>query len=85
MGRADGTALTPVYAFLRGDCLGLLLLVRAEEQVASIVATTYQAAAPRVARASSAAVYHAGRRLDPESPIAESGIAALDRVDVVPE
>ena len=74
-----------VYGFLRGDSLGLALLVRPEEPVASIVTSLYEAAAPRIARAPSAAVYHAGRRLDPTCSIAESGIAALDRVDVVPE
>ena len=77
--------MVPVYGFLRGDSLGLVLLVRSEESVASIVTTLYEAAAPRVARAPSAAVYHAGRRLDPACSIAESGIGALDRVDVVPE
>jgi hypothetical protein len=77
--------MVPLYGFLRGDSLGLVLLVRSEEPVESIVTTLYEAAAPRVGRAPSAAVYHAGRRLDPACSIAESGIAALDRVDVVPE
>lgn len=77
--------IVPVYGFLRGDSLGLLLLLQAEDPVASIVTCIYEAAAPRIARAPSAAVVHAGRRLDPVCSIAESGIAALDRVDVVPE
>jgi hypothetical protein len=77
--------IVPVYGFLRGDCLGLLLLVKSEDPVASIVTCIYEAAAPRVARAPTAGVYHAGRRLDPNCTIAESGVAALDRVDVIPE
>jgi hypothetical protein len=77
--------ILPVYGFLRGDCLGLILLLRSEERVASIAASIYEAATPRVAPAPSAAVFHAGKRLDPACTIAESGIAALDRVDVVPE
>jgi hypothetical protein len=77
--------VVPVYGFLRGDLLGLVLFLKAEEPVASIVTSLYEAAAPRIARAPSAAVIHNGRRLDPACTIAESGIAALDRVDVVPE
>jgi hypothetical protein len=76
--------LVPVYGFLRGDTIGLLVLVHDDEPVSAIAQKLQQAAAVRVPALAAASVVHAGRTLDPTVPIGRSGIEALDRVDVVP-
>lgn len=74
--------LLPLYGFLAGDTLGLVILVRSDAKVAAIADSLVQAAAPRVAPPAHPTVYWKGRALDPAQPIRETGIAALDRVDV---
>jgi len=74
--------LIPLYGFLQGDTLGLLILVQDEDRVAEIAASLQQAAAMRVAPRAGARVHFAGRVLDPELTVAQAGLGALDRVDV---
>lgn len=78
-------ALFPLYGFVRGDTLGLLVLVRANDSVATLAASLSQAAAVRVAPAERARVFAGGRELDPAATIAAAGLSPLDRVDLVPE
>ncbi len=74
--------LVPLYGFLQGDTLGVLVLVQDGDPVAEIAASLQQAAAMRVAPRPGARVQFAGRVLDPELTVAQAGLAALDRVDV---
>jgi hypothetical protein len=83
--RKEDNVLVPIYGFLRGDTLGLLVLVHDHEPVSAIAAKLQQAAAVRVAPFASARVIHEGRLLDPAAQVGRSGIEALDRVDVVDE
>jgi hypothetical protein len=76
--------LVPVYGFLRGDTIGLLVLVHDDEPVSAIAEKLQQAAAVRVPTRDSVRVLHEGNVLDPAVTIGRSGIEALDRVDVVP-
>lgn len=77
--------LVPLYGFLQGDSLGLVVLVRDSQRVRDVAASLQQAASMRVRPSASASVYHEGKRLDPELTVAEAGLAPLDRVDVIPE
>jgi hypothetical protein len=77
--------LVPLYGFLAGDTLGLVVLVHDDERVRDIAERLQQAAAVRVAPRAEAHVYVRGQRLDPDLTVAAAGIAALDRIDVVPE
>jgi hypothetical protein len=77
--------LVPLYGFLRGDTIGLVVLVHDGDLVSAIARTLQEAASMRVAPSPSASVYFRGRRLDPALSVAEAGLRALDRVDVVPE
>jgi hypothetical protein len=77
--------LVPLYGFLQGDTLGLLVLVQHDDHVADIVSCLQQAAACRVAPWAGGRVHFAGRVLDPKLTVAQAGLTALDRVDVVPE
>jgi hypothetical protein len=75
--------LIPLYGFLRGDVMGLLVLVHDHDTVADLAASLQQAAAARVAPCPRAQVYLRGRLLDPAISVAQAGLTALDRVDVV--
>lgn len=77
--------LVPLYGFLQGDTLGLVVLVHDHELVSDIAARLQEAAAMRVAPGASAAVYCRGKRLDPTLTVSAVGLTALDRVDVVVE
>jgi hypothetical protein len=77
--------LVPLYGFVRGDTLGLVVLVHDHELVSDIADRLQQAASVRVSPAPRVAVYACGQRLDPRLTVAAAGLAALDRVDVVPE
>jgi hypothetical protein len=77
--------LVPLYGFLRGDTLGLIVLVHDHQTVRDLAASLQQAACPRVAPSSRASVYSGGKRLDLDATVAQAGLTALDRVDVVPE
>jgi hypothetical protein len=77
--------LVPLYGFLRGDSLGLLVLAHDDDTLRSVASKLQQAASVRVSPSPAARVHHAGRVLAPELTVAEAGLAAFDRVDVVPE
>ena len=77
--------LIPLYGFVRGDTLGLLVLVRAGDTVRALAESLAQAASVRVAPAARAVVYRNGAALDPSLTVAEVGLTALERVDLVPE
>ncbi|MCI0606607.1 toluene-4-monooxygenase system B family protein [bacterium] len=77
--------LVPLYGFLRGDSIGLLVLVQDTDTIETVAATLQEAALVRVAPAVRASVYFSGRLLDPGSTVTESGLEALDRIDVVQE
>ena len=77
--------LVPLYGFLAGDTLGLVVMVHDDERVHAIAEQLQLAACVRVAPRADAEVYFQGQRLDPELTVSEAGLAPLDRVDVVPE
>ena len=76
--------LVPLYGFLRGDTVGLLVLVHDTDTVADIAAKLQQAAAVRVAPRERVDVYFRGRLLPPNLSVSQAGLEALERVDVVP-
>ena len=77
--------LVPLYGFVEGDTLGLLVLVRSTDTVAALAASLQQAAEMRVAPFADFAVRHRERRLEPRLTIAAAGLTALDRVELVRE
>jgi len=83
--RKYNTLLVPLYGFLAGDTLGLLVLVHDEDRVHTIAEQLQLAACVRVAPRAQAQVYFRGQRLDPQLTVSKAGLAPLDRVDVVPE
>lgn len=77
--------LLPVFGFLRGDTIGLVVLVHDTDRIRDLTGRLQEAASVRVAPKSNANAYFAGNRLDPNLTIAEAGLTPLDRVDVIAE
>ena len=76
--------LTPLYGFLVGDTLGVLVLVHDDEPVRIIAERLLQAASCRLAPKGPFEVVHRGMVLDGELCVARAGLSALERVDVRP-
>lgn len=74
--------MIPLYGFLEGDTMGLLVLVGEDELVASIGDRLQQSASVRVKPKPGFAVRHRGRELPLDISVRAAGIAPLDRVDV---
>jgi toluene-4-monooxygenase system protein B len=74
----------PLYGFLRGDTIGLLILARAEDTVATLAERLQSSAAVRVAHTQRMAVVFKERILDPKLTVARAGLTPLDRFDLVP-
>jgi hypothetical protein len=75
----------PLYAFVRGDTLGLVVLAREDENVDSLAQRLARAAAPRVKVAGRLTVLHRGKILRGPLSLHEAGVRPLDRVDLVGE
>ena len=85
MALTENAVLVPLYGFLQGDTLGLVVLVHDHELVSDVASRLQEAAAMRVAPNTNAAVYCRGKQLDPTLTVAAAGLTALDRVDVIGE
>jgi hypothetical protein len=75
----------PLYGFLAGDTLGLLVLAQPEDTIAILGRKLQSAALVRVAPLARPAVMHRGRRLADGITVAEADLEPLDRFDVVEE
>jgi hypothetical protein len=75
----------PLYAFVRGDSLGLVVVVDPRRTVDELAAIVQEAASVRVAPRPRVRLVARGRTLDPAITVEQSGLVALDRIDLVPE
>ena len=75
----------PLYCFVRGDTLGLVVLSPETESVDELASRLARAAAPRVTLEGNLRVLHRGKLLSGALTIAEAGVVALDRVDLLTE
>jgi hypothetical protein len=73
----------PLYGFLEGDTLGLLVLAYRGDTVAELAERLQQSARVRVAHRASVQLIHKGRVLAPDLTLEGAGIDALERFDVV--
>ena len=75
--------MIPLYGFLEGDTIGLLVLAD-EADTAAVLAEKLQASARvRVKPKSNVKVIFKGSTLAPDTTVTQAGIEALDRFDVV--
>jgi hypothetical protein len=77
--------LIPLYGFVRGDTLGVLVLAHDGDTVDTLGASLQQAACMRVSPSKRVSVYRDGVLLAPHLTLAQAGFSALERVDLVPE
>lgn len=77
--------LVPLYGFVRGDSLGVLVLCKDTDSIRQLAENLGQATIVRIEPRGVPRVYRAGRLLDPTLTVAEAGLSALDRVDLVLE
>jgi len=73
----------PLYGFLQGDTLGLLILAEEGDTLQALARKLQDAASLRVAGRDRVEVVYNGKTMDPTMRVAQSGLQALDRFDVI--
>jgi len=73
----------PLYGFLEGDMLGLLMLAEESETILQLARKLQQAASLRVARVEQIDLIYNGMAIDPALTVAQAGFQELDRFDVI--
>ncbi len=75
--------MIPLYGFLQGDTIGLLILADEDDTAKTLAAKLVAAARVRVEPRAPLRVFHRGRELDADVTVARARIEALDRIDAV--
>ena len=73
----------PLYGFLQGDTLGLLILAEEGDTLQALARKLQDAASLRVAGRDRVHVVYNGKTMDPTMTVSQSGLQALDRFDVI--
>jgi hypothetical protein len=73
----------PLYGFLEGDTLGLLVLAEEGDTVLELARKLQDAASIRVTRADKIDLLYNGAAIDPGLTVVQAGLQALDRFDVI--
>jgi Toluene-4-monooxygenase system protein B (TmoB) len=73
----------PLYGFLQGDTLGLLILADEGETIQSLARKLQDAGSLRVAGRDHVHLVYNDRAMDPALTVAQAGFQALDRFDVI--
>jgi hypothetical protein len=72
----------PLYGFMEGDTIGLLILAEEQESVRSLAGKLRDAASLRVEGSSCIEVVYRGFVLDPDSTLAQADFKPLQRFDL---
>lgn len=72
----------PLYGFLEGDTLGLVVLADERETVLDLARKLQDAASIRVAQNDKVDFVYRGKVIDPGFTVAQAGLQELDRFDV---
>ena len=75
--------MIPVYGFVQGDTLGLVVLVDKGDTVRAVSDRLQDSASVRVARRAHVRVLHEGNAVDASATMAWLGVRPLDRIDVL--
>jgi hypothetical protein len=73
----------PLYGFLQGDTIGLLILVEEGDTLEALAQKLQAAASLRVAARRPVRVVYNDKVMDAAMTVAQAGFAALDRFDVL--
>lgn len=75
--------MIPLYGFLRGDTLGLLILAEESDTIADLAGKLERSARLRVRPRKRIRVVYRGRVLELTSTVRAARLEALDRFDVI--
>jgi hypothetical protein len=75
--------MIPLYGFLEGDTIGLLILADQGDTVATLIEKLQISARVRVEPRKNLKLLHNGQMLDAQVTVGQARIEALDRIDVV--
>lgn len=75
--------LVPLYGFVEGDSMVVVVLVQDHDSIAELTRVLAQACEIRVQTDASFVLLRDGTRLAPDVTVAEAGLTALDRVDLI--
>jgi hypothetical protein len=73
----------PLYGFLEGDTIGLLVLAEQDETILELARKLQDAASIRVTPNEKIEFVHDGKAIDPGLTVTQAGLQALDRFDVI--
>jgi len=73
----------PLYGFLEGDTIGLLIVAEENETVQDLAQKLQEGASIRVAPREKVQVVYKEKVLDPTLTLAQAGLEALERFDVM--
>jgi hypothetical protein len=73
----------PLYGFLQGDTVGLLVLAEDGDTLEALARKLQDAASLRVAATDAVRVVYNDKTMDPTMTVAQAGLEALDRFDVL--
>lgn len=73
----------PLYGFLEGDTIGMLVLAEEGQTVLDLARELQDTASIRVAPSEKIDFVYQGKAIDPRLTVAEAGLQALDRFDVI--
>jgi len=73
----------PLYGFLQGDTVGLLILADNGDTLEALAGKLQAAASLRVASRDPVRVVYNDKTMDPAMTVAQAGLQALDRFDVL--
>jgi Toluene-4-monooxygenase system protein B (TmoB) len=75
--------LVSLYGFLQGDTVGLLILADDADTLEALARKLQAAASLRVADRDQVRVVYKDKIMDPTMTVAQAGLLALDRFDVL--
>jgi hypothetical protein len=73
----------PLYGFLQGDTVGLLILAEEGDTLQALARKLQDAASLRVAGRDHVQVVYNDKIMDPAVTVVQAGLQALDRFDVI--
>lgn len=74
--------MIPLYGFLEGDCIGLLILAEEEEDVESVREKLKRSASIRVPLKEGGNLYKQDQSIPLNKKVKDTNLKALDRIDV---
>ena len=73
----------PLYGFLEGDILGLIVLAEENDTILEVTRKLQDAASIRVSRNDKIEFVYDGKTMNPGLTVRQAGLQALDRFDVL--